>query len=254
MSRLATLDFPADDEAVSTTNKNYLCRITANDLGSQERARTGSGSTPTILLNLPEQFQFSVASAYETPFAQGLIDNETIKNFGRVMGVTNFVTQGLTAQVWQGTSETSFSMTFELVAKDDPDKDVVQPIKRLMLLTMPDENAVGLLTPPGPTIDFGSTAEQFSFSALRQALKDKNPPKVIYKNTISLEIGRFMRFPSVVVENVAVNGKSLFHRTGLPIVATVDISFKTFVVPVKKDLDGMFPYSAATRISSKGTS
>jgi len=254
MPRVASLDFPDENGESSGPNPNYLCRITANDLGFNDRAKIPAGSTPTILLSLPEQFQFSVASAYETPFAQGLINSEGLKNFSRIMGITNFVSQGLTAQVWQGTNEVNFSLTFELVAKNDPDEDVVQLIKRLMLLTMPDENAVGLLTPPGPTIDFVASAEQLGFSALKEAFKNSRAPELKYKNIITLEIGRFLRFESVVVENVSMTGKSLFHKSGLPIAASVDVSFKTFVVPIKKDLNNMFPYSKPTRISNKGTS
>lgn len=266
-ARTAALDFPQDDVRPDTEqNSNYLCRITANDLGFASSAdNTGSGTTPTILLKLPEQFQFSVASAFEAPFAQGLIQSEGIKNFSKFMGFSNLVTQSLTAQVWQGTQEVDFSLTFELVAENDPDTDVVQPIKRLMMLTLPDVGPIGLLTPPGPVIDFARSAESLRQSATSigasalssitgRGATDITPAKVYYKNDISLEIGRFLKFPSVVVRNVSFNGKMMFHKSGLPISASVDVSFGTFVVPTKNDVDGMFPTSRKTRASTKAAS
>lgn len=115
ITRLSQSDFAEDDYATYEQNPNYICRITANDAAFTDSNRTQVASgPPTILLNLPEQFSFSVASAYEAPFSQGLIQNEGIRNFAKVMGVTNLVTQGLTAQVWQGTQEVQFTLTFEI--------------------------------------------------------------------------------------------------------------------------------------------
>lgn len=275
MTRMSTLEFPPDDQDQPEQNSYYLCRITANDMEYSDGQKGGSaqqksGQNPTILLHLPEQFQFSVQSAYDTPFAQGLIDSEGIKNFSRVMGISNLVTQNLTSQVWQGTNEVSFAMTFELFATRDPDEEVLQPIKRLMMLTLPGVGPLGLLTPPGPTIDFKK-----SWSDLKESVgqsvgagvdglknvgksflgleageqRQAKTPTLHYKNVISLEIGAFLRFDSVVVETVDMSGKTLFDKMGRPIAASVNVSFKTFQVPTKNNLDAMFPNSKPTKVT-----
>lgn len=60
-------------------------------------------------------------------------------------------------------------------------------------------------------------------------------------NNISLYIGNFLYFPSVVITDVSQTYDVLLDRTGQPQRATVNVSFKTFYVPVQQDIEQMFP-------------
>jgi hypothetical protein len=185
-----------------------------------------------VRLYLPEQFTFAIGTSYQQPFAQSMV-KQTLTNFAAMVGMTNFVTQAMTLQVWQGTTEVQFSLSFELHAKTDAEKDVIQPIKDLLYLNLPGrtQSFGGFLTPPGPSLTVDKPSG-LSLEALSQAVK--------YKNEISLQIGHFMRFDSVVIEQVNHVFDTQFDKKGLPTSAQVDVQFKTFVVPVRDDLNRMF--------------
>lgn len=103
---------------------------------------------------LPEEVTFDISSQYEAPFSQGL--NQMVPGFGqmaRAFGV-NLVTQAMTSQVWQGSSEINISIPLIFQAETNAYLDVIKPIKDLLKLTMPKDLAIGgLLEAPGPHID-----------------------------------------------------------------------------------------------------
>lgn len=183
-----------------------------------------------VELPMPENFNFSLGSSFASPFAQGFVRNG-IATATTLLGLTNLVTQSMTMQVWQGTTDVQFQMTFELFATTDADKEVVKPIYDLLSLTLPGRTSSfgGFLVPPGPSIDTKNSDVNVSFKSGVQA-------NVVFKNEISLQIGNFVRFDSVVIESVNHVFDSHFDSRGLPLAANIDISFKTFVVPTVEDL------------------
>lgn len=203
-------------------NPNYMCTITCN---------SGPGAIPTLVLPMPEQMSFSVASNYDTPFSQGIIRGsigEGLSNFAKAFGVTNGVTQGMTAQIWQGTNDIELSLTFELVAVNDAEQDVMTPIRNLMKLTMPNASELGgFLTPPGPTLS--------NYVMEKVGLSSDMSGKIM------IEIGRYIKFPNVVITHVNSTFSSHLDANGKPMKANVDVTFKTFFVPVKSDLPQMLP-------------
>jgi hypothetical protein len=105
---------------------------------------------------LPEEITFDISAQYEAPFAQGF--NASMPGFGqmaRAFGV-NLVTQAMTAQIWQGSSEMNISIPLIFQAESNAYLDVIKPIKDLLKLTMPRDSEAGgggLFTAPGPHID-----------------------------------------------------------------------------------------------------
>lgn len=246
------LAFSELDTQARQENPHYLCTIVrqAKDKAApgDKKGDTTQKENIAISMYLPEQFQFSIGSSYSSPFAGGLVEGSKLGQLTSMLGMTNLVTQGATLQVWQGTTEVQFSLTFELHAKNDPVKEVLDPIKNLLKLTLPSRlgNAGGLLVPPGPSL-----IVKDSFNNL---VKNGLAAKGQFRNEIALQIGSFLRFESVVIESVNHAFDSHFDARGLPMGANVDVSFKTFVVPTVEDIDGMFMnVGAASQGPSGGT-
>lgn len=62
-------------------------------------------------------------------------------------------------------------------------------------------------------------------------------------NKISLKIGRFLYFDSVVIESISQTSTAQPERnTGIFMRSQVQVSFKTFMLPTQNDLESMYPY------------
>lgn len=60
------------------------------------------------------------------------------------------------------------------------------------------------------------------------------------KHNVSLLVGKFMRFPSVVVVDVGSVYNTIFDTFGNPVRASVNVTFKTLMTPTQDDLNRMF--------------
>lgn len=89
-------------------------------------------------------------------------------------------------------------------------------------------------------VNFQNLAQK-SQSALNKLGEAISAPIKQPLNNIALRIGRFMYFRSVVIESVSQVYDTAFDSNGQPIKASVDVSFKTFVIPTKQDVNEIFP-------------
>ena len=122
---------------------------------------------------LPETVGLDVNAQYEAPYAQGIGQlNEKVGELARFLGVS-LTTQGLTAQIWQGSGEFIFTLPFVFQAEDSAANDVMLNIKRLLSLTMPDGNEGGLLTAPGPHLDLKKLASNSGAEIVSRAMSLK---------------------------------------------------------------------------------
>lgn len=238
---------------------------------------------------LPETLGMDVNAQYEAPYAQGIGQlNEKVGELARFLGVS-LTTQGLTAQIWQGSGEFIFTLPFVFQAEESAANDVMLNIKRLLSLTMPDDNGGGLLTAPGPHLDLkklvsgGSSiatsaaqslqssgaslagvmqsaqsstlggALDSSVNAVNKAAGAMNQLiKSSVVNNISLYIGQFIYLPSVVITDVSPTFDVVLAEDKNPVRATVNVNFKSFFVPTKQDMDDMFPAVAGLPIQNGG--
>ena len=229
---------------------------------------------------LPEQVNVDINANYEAPFAQGIASsvNEKLGTIARFAGLS-MTTQALTIQVWQGGSTIQFSLPLIFQAESSGVTDVMKPIKDLMKLMMPkDPQGGGILEAPGPRLDpdkFISQAgptltkigkdvgDLFSkglgglIDAGKEVLHDpvgsaRNIGNTVarpisnaivnsVKNNISLYIGQFQYFPSVVVTDVSPTFDVVLGPDKNPQRATVVVQFRTFYTPTERDIEGMFP-------------
>lgn len=231
---------------------------------------------------LPETVGVDVAANYEAPFAQGIGSiNEKFGALAQFIGM-NLTTQAMTAQIWQGGSFINFQIPFIFQAETSAEVDVMQPIKKLLRLTMPsDPSGGGILEAPGPHFDIRKLAEhggEQATQALNQTIGYFTSPQAMLNtkdqivsnplgafsefkgaannvarksstalvnsvvNNISLSLGQFMFFPSVVVTDVSPTFDVLLSPDGKPLRATVNVGFRTFYIPTQNDIELMFTY------------
>jgi len=130
---------------------------------------------------LPESVSFDASAQYEAPFASGLSGmfpfNLVGGNLLRALGVS-LITQVMTAQVWQGSSEIEFSLPIIFQAEADSVTEVIGPIKQLLKMIVPnDPTGGGLLEAPGPHIDIDKLK-----SSVNAALSPLDP---LYGQTVT---------------------------------------------------------------------
>lgn len=247
-------------------NPNYMARVVYQKEEAGEKSDPGGSGV--ISLFLPENFQLNFSSSFDQPFAQGIVNAPGISGAAKFFGAS-LTSQSMSVQVWQGTTCPEFNLTFQLIAENDPVEDILNPIKRLSKLALPGVTPVKLLSPPGPGIDpmvaaqaagavAGSVLSGVGSAIVGLVKQDyqsvvgsaksaaagvgsaldsilENP-----KNNITLYIGRFLRFPSVVIQSVSQTYDTIFNDKGLPLKANVDVTFSTWYVPVKSDIDRIF--------------
>lgn len=306
--------------ANSVVNENYTITIM--------QYPTSSADPVTIQAPMPESFMYDAASQYSAPFTGGLTGNQMIDTILRVGLAARLVTQSLTAQFWQGSTETELGLEIEFQAERDPDLEVRQQVLKLLRLTTPTSDRAGLLTSPGPkigkellekmmndaregiglgpeydkaaqTVNPATNQQQSTSSGMNipgtgpnlngSFVASSNPnvgpgqlntcgmkdPSAVVTNgsqntspqntdgqeatfgtadyfnqyiedRISIKIGNYMFFNSVVVTNVQTTFESQFDVNGLPHYARVAVRFKPLFMVTQNDLTKIFSSPGAS--------
>lgn len=253
------MGFPLQEQE----NPNYMCFIVPMDRGMEP-----------IKLHLPEEYALTLGASYQAPFSQGPVDPQSV--LGRVASAAGlqFANKAMSMQLWQGSNEMEFAIPLVLQVESDPYLDVLKPLGTLYELMLPRENvAGGLLTSPGPHIDLeklkeGLLSEKTSmdlgevFSTISDSYKSltetgdwgsaisgagdaANNTLAVFSNSItsaikyniSLTLGNFQHFPSVVITNVQQDTKVRpDYLTGTMSRINLTVTFRTFFTPTNRDL------------------
>lgn len=225
-------------------NPDYKFYIINNDLGVFVDAF------------LPENFELAIQNDFDTPFSQGVSEGG-LTNAIKAFAGTSLTTQSMTMQVWSGSSPVNITIPIVLTATRDTDQDVTQQVKTLMKLSMPRKKTGSfLITPPGPKLDTSklSVLEGLSSAAtdLKNSLLGGNDNSnrgfvdqlqdvfTNMKEVTVIQIGRFIQFPSVIIDNVSASYDTMFDRKGRAIRCSVSVSFRTFYTPLAEDIDKFF--------------
>jgi hypothetical protein len=257
-------------------NMNYMVTIM--------QSHVPAGHQPIVVqAPLPETFNFDSNASYSQSLPQGPTSG-AIADIAAVAGI-RLAVPAMTAQLWQGASETVLTLALEFHTESDPVADVQTPILNLNRLTMPSvSSATGMLQTPGPYLDMSfaqitsmagdigtalanagtnfknGTVQPTAASMTKPgtALNGANNPvtqsntqnpqlgssqywKSKANNQISIRIGNYMYFDSVVITNVQQTFMSnIDAATGLPHHATVNITFKPFFMLTQEDLSSVF--------------
>lgn len=177
---------------------------------------------------VPETFQLAVTSQFNQPFGQG-VSNSTVGTAAKVAVGQALVSQAMTAQIWEGTQPIEITLELEFVAEYDPQREVLKPIKDLLTMTMPSRGTGGFLAPPGPKY-----LDIINWKAFEPTKGDSA------QKQISIKIGNFLFFNNVVIESVNSTFFSMMHETGIPLRATVAVTFKTLFVQIAEDIPNLF--------------
>jgi len=210
-------------------NTNYLVTVTQNNL--------------QVNGILPETFEFSITSEYDTPYASGLVDNEMAKNALRAFGVST-TTQAQTAQTWQGSSPIDITIPMMFMADSDPIREVKEPILNLLKLATAralEGDTLGsarVLVSPGPKRTLSINNERGETTLVSKAQSLVKSYKL--NDQIRLDIGNAWTFKSVVITNVSNTYDTIFDVDGNPLKASVNVSFRTYFTPLQDDLDAIF--------------
>jgi hypothetical protein len=229
---------------------------------------------------LGPEFDFAMSSEYDSPF-EVVLSNKVVSTLFTLYG-RKAMTPVLTAQLWQGTAIPTFNFTLELETDSNPITDIKTPVMNLLRMVTPSVGDNGLLKSPGPSVDdllstvgdaFGSSVDavinQFfgsdkdssnigktsnssddvvtskeQSSSMVNRMIGLNGEASRLRNQISISIGRYLYFPSVVITDVQTSFKNIIEAaTGFPMSATVEVSFKPLFMPTQEDLTTMFGQS-----------
>lgn len=227
---------------------------------------------------LGPEFDFEMSSEYDSPF-EIVLSNKAVSTLFTLYG-RKAMTPVLTAQLWQGSAIPSFSFTLELETDSNPITDIKLPIMNLLRMVTPSVGEDGLLKSPGPSVDdllsivgaaFGSSVDAVintitgsdnsqigktsnsseavvtskeQSSSMTNKMIGLNGESSMLRNQISISIGRYLYFPSVVITDVQTSFKNMIEAaTGFPLSATVQVSFKPLFMPTQEDLATMFGQS-----------
>lgn len=192
-----------------------------------------------LTANLPEQFSMATQANWDSRLPSSVADigqNVTGQVFGSAVNAgvegirqfTNFnkIAQSFSHQVWLSSAPIELSLTLLFDAFDNATEDVGEPIARLMSLVQPYRGRGG----PGHPDD----EEHVLLSAPGPSLRN---PEV---GRVSVRIGTFLYFNSVVLRGVQPTWDSKFDTLGVPIAAACDVTFATINMPSREDVMKFF--------------
>jgi len=148
-------------DGTPSIDPNYKCIITCND------------KNINIVASLPQSFSLDANAAYEEPYAQTLnnLGGSGLSAWTKPFGM-QLATQALSVQVWQGTSEMSFSLPL-VFQVENSGADVISPLSQLYRLILPEERTDnGLLQSPGPYVDAKRFLAQISSDESKSKLSE----------------------------------------------------------------------------------
>lgn len=120
----------------------------------------------TVKAHLPEQLSEETHSEYDTPFADGLIDNRKLQTLAQIAGWSP-ITQAMTAQFWRGSSPIELQLELVLVAYNSSD-EITQTLLALKSMQMPTmDKATHFLRAPGPRLEWNSAAADALWDATK---------------------------------------------------------------------------------------
>jgi len=165
---------------------------------------------------MPDKFALRIQSDWEATLAsymsQGIVGQ--LNALSQTIEGSSFYTKALTGQIWRGQQPLAFELNLQFDTFVDTVQDVSDPVTRLMAWASPKRNGF-ILNAPGPTI-------------ANQAAR------------ISVRIGRFLYFDSVVMPTVDVSWVTAPDAPGQYIAADVSINFITFYTPDRDDIIAYF--------------
>jgi hypothetical protein len=205
---------------VKGVSKKYIITISSAFTSSGVAAlSTSNGVQPTTIhAFLQDKFRMKVGSKWgSVGYSSNMIATALAQGtFGRV-----FYPTVTTRRVWEGSTPVTMTIPLRFEAFDNIITDVTQPIRRLQGMSLPREGGNSwFLIPPGPN--------PFKFNDAGNSVEGAG-------DYITISIGDFLTFKSVVIDNVDVEWDSKFGDQG-PVGASVNLTFTTYEMLTQEKL------------------
>jgi hypothetical protein len=217
---------------LENSNPNYLISIFGTDeLGNQ----IGTGNNPLlgILSPMPEEFSIETASSWHSildgvlktaiasiPFV-GQNGAELVSRIAALSG-NSLATVASSQLLWESTSPISFNIPLRFSAVRDADKDVTQPILKLLSLVLPS------------TRDTGNETADNNLPLLAPG------PSFYTSYAVHIAIGNMFIFENIIVRSVSANFTTLSVTAGDFLYADVNVQIDTSRILTKKGLTAAF--------------
>lgn len=200
-----------------------------------DRKADSQESLFVIYAVLQDETSLSVESEWEPflPIEQGLTNLVNVAT--QAVAHKALVTRFSTRRIWKGTQPISITLRMKFEAISDPENDVILPTMRLQQLALPSVGNVKFagitpVTPPGPS--------PFKLP-IQGAPEDRG-------EEITIKIGRFLTFSSVIVKSASVTYATRVDKQGRPLSAKADMVFQTYEIYTKEQLRDSYYGGAKT--------
>lgn len=195
----------------------------------------GNGNFVAVT-TLEENFSYSIASNWETPFARSSAELAAAASGagkpGKIIAFSaeaarsaaglNIGNKMMTAQIWQSSDPIKFSFPFTFVAVSDAKKQVRDKVAALTKCVVPYMVNSGVMRAPGPTLVNNGTSGR----------------------DITLQVGKFITLENCIIRSTDVQFDSMMGADGIPMKAKVTIDIESFFACfTTQDVDKMFGIS-----------
>jgi hypothetical protein len=176
---------------------------------------------------LPDSIQISIRSNWGS-----IVSTELGAAFNwftsAVLGHT-LVSKKQTAQEWRGSEPLELVLPLHFFATQDSKIEVIEPIKRLMKMTLPrrnNSNSDSFLIAPGPVPSLFGKGETTT------------GPAEGAQDLINVYIGNYFRLTNVFISLMQnVEFKAKLDKNGFPMEAVTTIQFRTLYSPLAENMD-----------------
>lgn len=212
-----------------------------NDIPKEYMVKiVSSASKIKIRALLQDKISLRVGSEW-APFSSSNWLSKKAKEIFAFATTRTLLPRFATRRIWQGTTPMALTLPLKFEAEEDARMEVLMPCKELQRMVLPQqystqkeqttlgERVYGAFTllPPGPNPFSFDWASSESERGKWRGVGD----------IITIHIGDFLRFKTVIVREVTVDFANKFTKFGLPISATVSVQFETFEILTKDALD-----------------
>lgn len=117
-----------------------------------------------VVAHLPEEFAVDTQSEYDTPFADGLVQDRRVQTMLQLAGWSPTV-QAMTAHFWRGSSPIELNIPMTFFARDG-NSNIAAELLKLKSMQLPRvDPATKFLRPPGPRMNLNPEAAKKLFNA-----------------------------------------------------------------------------------------
>lgn len=193
--------------------------------------RGPSGSPVTLIGPMPEQFNYSISAQWEALAGRGEMPDGMLgraATAGIGASSINDLSLAMSALVWSGNEHLEIQLPFHIHGDSDPTQEITEVVKILSCGAVPILYEGGVLEPPGIK----------PYEALGTAASGTIPAF-----GITLEIGKFVRLPQLVITSITPTFDLHMWKSGdksAPMEATIDIGFRTYFALNDKYIRHMF--------------